>query len=242
LRALLLAIVVPLVALAEIPLSERKSGYEFMGRETRAMQDDDQTGPAVLWLLEGEELWGKNCAGCHGIEKMKGVAARYPVPDSSLTKLINLDQRINICRTERQKAPAFPYESRELLALGAYLGRQSRGRPIEISERTEPFIEKGRAAFHQRRGQLNLACSQCHDDNWGKSLAGTPIPQAHPTGYPVYRLEWQSLGSLQRRLRNCMIGVRAEPYAYGAPEYVELEMYLMWRARGMALETPAVRP
>jgi sulfur-oxidizing protein SoxA len=242
LRAFLLAIVVPVVALAEIPLSERKSGYEFMGRETRAMQDDDQTGPAVLWLLEGEELWGKNCAGCHGIEKMKGVAARYPVPDSSLKKLINLDQRINICRTERQKAPAFPYESRELLALGAYLGRQSRGRPIEISEKTEPFIEKGRAAFHQRRGQLNLACSQCHDDNWGKSLAGTPIPQAHPTGYPIYRLEWQSLGSLQRRLRNCMTGVRAEPYAYGAPEYVELEMYLMWRARGMALETPAVRP
>lgn len=42
------------------------------------------------------------------------------------------------------------------------------------------------------------------------------IPQAHPTGYPIYRLEWQSMGSLQRRLRNCMTGVRAEPYAYGS--------------------------
>ena len=68
------------------------------------------------------------------------------------------------------------------------------------------------------------------------------MPQAHPTGYPIYRLEWQSLGSLQRRLRNCMIGLRAEPYAYGAPEYVDMEVYLMWRARGMTLETPAVRP
>jgi sulfur-oxidizing protein SoxA len=99
-----------------------------------------------------------------------------------------------------------------------------------------------RAAFQRRQGQLNLACSQCHDNNWGKSLAGNPIPQAHPTGYPLYRLEWQSLGSLQRRLRNCFIGVRAEPYTYGAPEYVELELFLMWRARGMKLETPAVRP
>ena len=87
-------------AKAEIPLQQRKSGYEFMGRETRAMQDDEQTGPAVLWLLEGEELWGKNCAGCHGIEKMKGVAARFPVFDSTLKKLINLDDRINLCRTE----------------------------------------------------------------------------------------------------------------------------------------------
>jgi sulfur-oxidizing protein SoxA len=50
------------------------------------------------------------------------------------------------------------------------------------------------------------------------------------------------MGSLQRRLRNCMIGMRAEPYTYGAPEYVALEAYLMWRARGMPMETPAVRP
>ena len=61
-----------------------------------------------------------------------------------------------------------------------------------------------------------------------------PITQAHPTGYPLYRLEWQSLGSLQRRLRNCMIGIRAQPYDYGAPELVDLELYLMSRARGHA--------
>jgi len=213
-----------------------------MSRETRALQDDDKTGPAVLALLEGEDLWKRNCASCHGIEKMKGVAARYPALHGE--RLLNLDQRINVCRTEQQKAPAFAYESRQLLSLSAFLGKQSKGMPIAVenNQQTKPFIEAGRAAFHQRRGQLNLACSQCHDDNWGKSLAGTPIPQAHPTGYPIYRLEWQSMGSLQRRLRNCMIGVRAEPYAYGAGEYVVLELFLMWRARGMKLETPAVRP
>jgi len=72
----------------------------------------------------------------------------------------------------------------------------------------------------QRQGQLNLACAQCHDDNIGRKLAGIEMPQAHPTGYPLYRLEWQSLGSLQRRLRNCMIGIRAVAsagYAVGKP-------------------------
>ena len=68
------------------------------------------------------------------------------------------------------------------------------------------------------------------------------IPQGHPTGYPVYRLEWQSLGSLQRRLRGCMTGVRAEPFAYGADELVALELFLMERAAGMTVETPAVPP
>jgi L-cysteine S-thiosulfotransferase len=36
--------------------------------------------------------------------------------------------------------------------------------------------------------------------------------------------------------------MRAEPYEYGAPELMDLELLLMWRARGMTMEAPAVRP
>jgi sulfur-oxidizing protein SoxA len=240
-------------AAAEIPLGERRSGYEFMSRETRAVQDDDVTNPGMLWVLDGEALWNRRdgaarraCADCHGDARasMKGVAARHPAWDAASGRPVNLEQRINACRTTRQQAPPLPYESRDLLALTAYVARQSRGQPVEIAidSRMKPFLDSGRRTFHLRQGQLNLACTQCHDNLWGKKLAGNTIPQAHPTGYPLYRLEWQSLGSLQRRLRNCMMGIRAEPYAYGAPEFVDLELYLMWRARGMPYEAPAVRP
>ena len=241
------------VPAAEIPAGERRSGYEFMSAETRAMQDDDVTNPAVLWLLDGEDLWkrktgaaGRACADCHGdaATSMKGVAARYPAWSAAAGRPVNLEQRINACRSGRQQASALPYESRELLALTAYVARQSRGMPIGITvdARMRPFLEAGRATFLRRQGQLNLACAQCHDGLWGKKLAGSTIPQAHPTGYPLYRLEWQGVGSLHRRLRNCMIGMRAEPYAFGSPEFIDLELYLLWRARGMKLETPAVRP
>lgn len=94
-------------------------------------------------------------------------------------------------------------------------------------------------------GQLGLSCAQCHDDNAGKRLGGSTIPQGHANGYPLYRLEWRGMGWLQRRLRNCMTGVRAEPFAFGAPELVELvelELYLAARAKGLAVEAPAVRP
>jgi len=238
---------------AEIPLTERKSSYEFMGRETRAMQDDDTVNPAMLWVLDGEALWNrkegsaaKSCADCHGDARtsMKGVAARYPAFNAARGRPVDLEQRINICRTEQQQSTPLPFESKELLALAAYVGRQSRGMPIEIAddERTKPFLQAGRDLFTQRQGQLNLSCAQCHDDNWGQKLAGAAIPQGHPTGYPLYRLEWQALGSLQRRLRNCLFGMRAISYSLGAREYVDLELYLMWRARGMPVETPAVRP
>jgi sulfur-oxidizing protein SoxA len=238
---------------AEIPPSERKSGYELMGPETRIMQDDDAANPGMLWVLDGETLWEKkegearkSCADCHGdaAESMKGVAVRYPAYDAARARPIDIEQRINACRVNRQKATPLPFEGKELLALAALVGMQSRGMPIETGEdeRLKPFLQAGREIFHLRQGQLNLSCAQCHDDNWGRKLAAAPIPQAHPTGYPLYRLEWQALGSLQRRLRNCLVGMRAESYDYGAPEYVNLELYLMWRARGMKLETPAVRP
>jgi len=240
-------------AAGEIPLPERRSSYEFMSRETRAMQDDDTGNPGTLWVLDGEALWKRKagaadraCSDCHGDarESMKAVAARYPAFDPARGRPVNLEQRINACRVGRQKAPALAYESKDLLALTAYVARQSRDLPIAIAidGRTRPFLEAGRERFFRRQGQLNLACAQCHDDLWSGKLAGSPITQAHPTGYPLYRLEWQGLGSLERRLRGCLVGIRAEPYAYGAPEFVDLELYLMWRANGMKIETPAVRP
>jgi L-cysteine S-thiosulfotransferase len=238
---------------ADIPQEKRQSSYELMGRETRAMQDEDITNPGMLWVLDGEALWNRkagatdrSCAACHGDARatMKGVAARYPAIDAARGRPLNLEQRINVCRTEQQKASTLPFESKDLLALTVYVAHQSRGMAITITndERTRPFVDAGRELFFRRQGQLNLACSQCHNDHWGAKLAGNPIPQAHPTGYPLYRLEWQGLGSLSRRLRNCFMGIRAEPYAQGSPEFVNLELYLMWRARGMRIETPAVRP
>ena len=247
-----LAILCTVGAAADIPLSARRSTYEDMSAQTRAMQDDDSANPATLYVLDGEALWrakageaGRACADCHGDAKvsMQGVAARHPEFDAKRQASTSLEGRINLCRAEQQKATTLPHESKELLALTAYIASQSRGQPIESSDaRLAPFIAEGRAIFNRRQGQLNLACGHCHDDNWGRKLAGITLPQGHPTGYPVYRLEWQTLGSLQRRLRNCLIGMRAEAYAYGAPEYIALETYLMWRARGMTVESPAVRP
>jgi sulfur-oxidizing protein SoxA len=238
---------------AEIPQDQRRSGYSFMTPESQAIQNDDTTNPGMLWVLDGEKLWNgktgaaaKACADCHNdaSASMKGVAARYPAFDKTLGRPVNLEQRINLCRARNQQAAPLPYESHDLLALTAFVARQSNGVAIDAGSdpQLEPFVARGRELFMQRQGQLNLGCTNCHDDNWDKRLAGSAITQAHPTGYPIYRLEWQSLGSLQRRLRSCITGIRAQTYDYGAPELVELELYLKSRAKGMPVEAPAVRP
>ncbi len=238
---------------AEIAPADRHSGYDDMSRETRAMQDDDTANPGMLAVLDGEALWNRktgaanrSCADCHDAasKSMKGVAARYPAFDADSGKPVDLEERINLERSRHQQAPSWRPESNELLALSAFVARQSRGLPITPSddERLGPFVATGRAFFNKRQGQLNLSCAQCHDDNWGKRLAGNIVPQGHPTGYPVYRLEWQGLGSLRRRLRNCISGMRAVVPDNDSSDYVNLELFLMRRARGMPIETPAVRP
>ena len=207
----------------------------------------------MLWVLDGEARWaraegarGRACADCHGDarESMRGVAARYPSFDPVAGRVIDLEDRVNSCRARHQEAPPLAREGAPLLGLTTYLAHQSRGMALApaIDGPARETFELGRALFQRRQGQFDFSCSQCHDQNWGKRLAGSTIPQAHPTGYPLYRLEWQGVGSLQRRLRACMVGMRAEPYAPGSEENVALALDLAWRARGMSVETPAVRP
>ena len=231
--------------------SLQQSSYELMSAENKAMQDDPSLNPAMFWVGDGEALWqqkmgpqNKSCSTCHGDAKksMRGVATQYPKLVKG--KLQTLEGQINQCRVGAQSSTALAYESKDLLALTAFIAFQSKGMPIAVSETkaNASFLKKGRQTFNERMGQLNLSCAQCHEDRAGLKLGGSPIPQGHPNAYPIYRLEWQTLGSLQRRLRNCMSGVRAQQFEYGSSEMAQLELFLMWRARGLPLESPGVRP
>jgi len=228
------------------------SGSAFQSEEIRALQIDEFANPGLLWIDRGRALWAEAgpggspaCASCHGADgaDLVGAATRYPRFDASTGTLLALDQRINRCRETRQKQPPLPYESDALLGLTAFVANLSHGLPmaVVIDGPARPFFEAGRDYYYARRGQLNLACSHCHEANWGRMLRGDRLSQGHGNGYPIYRLEWQSMGSLHRRLRACNLGVRANALPYGSPEYVNLELFLAWRAAGLPIETPAVR-
>lgn len=230
---------------------QKQSSYELMSAENKAMQDDASLNPAMFWVGDGEGLWqkknganSKSCASCHGDVKksMRGVATQFPKIIRG--KLQTLEGQINQCREARQDVAKLDYESKDLLALTALIALQSKGMPISVKETNanQSDLKQGQQFFKQRMGQLNLSCAQCHEERAGLKLGGSLIPQGHPNAYPIYRLEWQTLGSIQRRLRNCMSGVRAQQFEYGSSEMAQLELFLMWRARGMPMESPGVRP
>ncbi len=238
---------------AQTVAGARRSGLEDMSPALQAMQRQDSQNPAMLAVQDGAALWAaspgagaRSCQDCHGDAptSMRGVAARYPAWDTTTEQALNLAGRINACRQRHQGQTALPPEHADALGMAAFLGLQSRGLPVSPAEdaRLAGLREQGRALWHLRQGQLNLSCAQCHDQRAGQRLGGALIPEAHANGYPTYRLEWQGLGSLQRRLRGCVAGVRAQPYGPDAIEWLALEAWLALRDRGMPVETPAVRP
>ena len=235
-----------------IPASELRSGVSFGSAELRAMQSDDFANPGMLWVERGQKLWrtpvgsaGRACASCHSDASLalKGVAARYPVVNASDRRVIDLEARINACRTSQQKAPALAAESEDLLALTAFVAHQSRGMPlaVSISDSAKAFFDQGRDFYYARHGQMDLSCADCHEHNWGRKLLAETISQGHPNAYPAYRLEWQSLGSLARRIRACLFGIRAQMLASDDPQLTALELFLAWRADGLPVEAPGVR-
>lgn len=232
---------------------ERRTGFDDMRPELQAMQTDEMANPGRFWVLDGERLYGaaagrtgQSCQGCHGPAQtaMAGVAARYPAWDEAGATPVDLSGRINLCRTRHQDAEPLARESDAMLSLTSFVTLQSHGMPIEPDPdpRLAPARAEGEASFFRRVGQLNLACSHCHDDHAGGRLLAAKIPEAHPTGYPQYRLQWETMGSLHRRFGNCLSGVRAEVPAAGAPSLIALELYLKSRAAGLTVEAYPIRP
>lgn len=230
-----------------IPDDQIKSGSAYLTPETRALQNDDFENPGFLWVDKGAELFasgteGGSCASCHR-DGLEGVSVTYPKYDAATQKLINLEQRINLCRSKHQMLPELEYESDDLLSLTAYVANQSHGLPMNVAltEEAQENFDRGQSYFYTRRGQFNLSCEQCHVENFGLKLRGDTISQGHSNGFPAYRFEWQTFGSLHRRLHDCDTGVRAEPNDLGSQKYIDLEYFLGVRATGLKSESPAIR-
>jgi len=236
-----------------IPLDQLKSGLTFSSPEVRGLQlDDEFASPSAHAIDKGAQLWkqvagnsNKSCASCHGdaTDSMKGAATRYPAIDKATGKLFNLEDRIRNCRSKQQKASNWALESDDLLAITLHVTSASKGMPILVSidGPAKKHFEAGQKLYMARQGQMNLSCTQCHDLHYGQRLYNDKLSQGHPNGYPIFRLDWQYMASLERRLRFCYSSVKAEVPPWGHTDMRNLNLYLMWRAQGLPIEVPAVR-
>jgi sulfur-oxidizing protein SoxA len=229
-----------------------QSGNAFLSPSLKAIQADPSANPISLWLEQGKSLWGQasegsSCAQCHGnVGTLKQAATHFPKWSDRLQKLINLEDQIVAC-SERTTRPLRGLESSEVLSLSALLHNASAGLPFElkpqgdVTDRWQSELNAGAKLFTTRMGRMNLACTHCHDLNIGKTMRADVISPGHPTGFPIFKMSWQSMGSIDRRLRACYSGVQAEVPSAGSPELRQLELFLKIRGQGMPIEGPSLR-
>lgn len=240
------------VTVKESPLAAFQSGNAFLSDDLRRMQADASLNPVQLWVDQGQKLWGTSpqtgsCFSCHGdVQKLKGVVSRYPQWSEKKQGLVNLEDQILTC-TQRTKAPQTSLENPDVLALSAVLHAASTGLPFQLEplqknkDQWQNALTSGAQLFTTRTGRMNLACTHCHDQLIGMQMRADVISPGHPTGFPIFKMSWQSMGSIDRRLRACFSGVQAEVPAPGSQSLRQLELYLKVRAQSLPIDGPALR-
>ncbi len=225
------------------------SGWRFRSGETQALQTDDFDNPAMVFVDQGIDQFGKidgtegkACSSCHeNIEDFAGLRPQLPrVQDG---KLVSMENLVNTCRTERMGAEPWKWSGGQMTAVTALIGLQSRGMPIDVAIDGDaaPFWEKGKELYYTRVGQLDMSCSNCHEDNYGTMIRADHLSQGQINGFPTYRLKNAKLNSTHGRFKGCMKNIRATPFAEGGDEFKALELYLASRGQGLAVESPSVR-
>jgi sulfur-oxidizing protein SoxA len=217
------------------------------------LQSSQAMNPISLWTDEGKRKWEKDCQTCHSTEKVVKSVPNFPKLDSAL-QLINLEDQISICRqrvekTSSRTTASLYNDDHTNLELSSFLHDAARLLSINIAPPNnaesasvwKKHLTAGKSLFQTRLGHMNLSCQQCHDGKQGASMRAQRITAGHPTGFPAYRISWQGLGSMERRIRACFSGVQAQVPAQQDIRLRQLELYLKTRAQGMPLEGPSIR-
>jgi sulfur-oxidizing protein SoxA len=228
------------------------SGWRFRSDETQAVQMDDFENPGIAGVESAMEVWetaegseGKSCASCHDdVEtSMEGIKAVYPKWNEEAGEVRTLQMQVNHCRTERMGAEAWKYDSNDALNMESLLAYVSRGTPVNVAidGPAQSTWEQGKEIYYTRYGQLEMACANCHEDNYGNMIRADHLSQGQINGFPVYRLKNTKLNGVHSRFKGCVRDTMAETFSTGSPEFVALELYVASRGNGLSVEGPSVR-
>jgi sulfur-oxidizing protein SoxA len=189
---------------------------------------------------------GKTYADCFDNQGI-GVRQSFPYFDTKSGEVITLDLAINQCRIANGEKP-LPYQVGMMASLTAYMSETSRGKPFDIKIPDDPralqAFEDGQKYFYTRRGQLGFSCSSCHVGSSGQRLRGDILAPALGilASFPIYRSDWGSMGTIDRRFISCSLQMRSQPLPPQDVSYRNLEYFLSYMSNGIPIAGPGTRP
>lgn len=228
-----------------------RSGWTFRTEDTQVLQMDDFDNPGMIFADQGRDAWntvegdaGQSCASCHEEpESMRGLRAQLPKWNEEKGKVYTAEMYVNDCRTERMGAEAWDWNSQPMRNMTALIASVSRGMTVDVAidGPVSEAWQRGKEIYYTRYGQLELACANCHEDNYDNYIRADHLSQGQTNGFPVYRLKQANLVSQHNRFKGCIRDTRGVPYEIGSEDFVALQLYVASRGNGLSVEGPAVR-
>jgi sulfur-oxidizing protein SoxA len=218
----------------------------------RQWEEKEQFPPYEFAVDAGKEMLskpfknGKSYADCFPNGGV-GIRQDYPYFDEKEGKVITLELALNRCREANGEAP-LSYLKDDMASLTAYMAYTSRGKPMNIKIPADPraleAYQKGKEYFYTRRGQLNFSCASCHVQSPGERIRAEVLAPALGilNAMPIYRSEWNGMGTISRRFTTCNSQIRAVPLEPQSDEYRDLEYYLSYVSNGLPISGPGARP
>jgi sulfur-oxidizing protein SoxA len=189
---------------------------------------------------------GKTYGDCFP-NKGIGIRQNYPYFDEKSGEVITLELALNRCRETNGEAP-FSYVKDEMASLTAYMAFTSRGKSFDIKipndARALAAFQNGERYFYTRRGQLNFSCASCHVQIPGNHIRTEVLAPALGilNAMPIYRSEWNGMGTISRRFVTCNSQTRAVTLEPQDEDFRDVEYFLSYMANGLPIAGPAARP
>lgn len=235
-----------------VPFAEYGNGVYALDAAARAQWESiEDFPPYELGIENGKKLFntpfanGKTYASCFANNGI-GIRQNYPMFDTKKGAVVTLESAINDCRVTNSEKPLKDGKG-DMADISAYMAFTSRGNKFNIVIPNDPralaAYERGKQHFYAKRGQLNLACADCHISGAGKHVRADLLSPmvGHATHFPVYRSVSGDLGTLHRRYEGCNEQVRAKPYKLQSDEYKALEYYETYMSNGLEANGPTTR-
>ncbi len=201
-------------------------------------------------IEKGEELYTKKFANGNSLQTCfpdLTNAGTYPYYDAKTKKLVSLTSAINDCLRANgekewgtQKGPMAEFQ--------AYYVNESKeaGKNFDIkinSEAEKAAYERGKEYYYSQRGYLKLSCATCHVQGAGQRVRNeilSPLT-GQVTSFPVVRLKWGDIGTVERRLSGCVVDQGQVPPKDESQEMIELLYFLAYMSNEMPVDGPDVR-
>jgi L-cysteine S-thiosulfotransferase len=236
-----------------VPLNDFVNGpYSMDAGLRKQWQAIEDFPPYDFAVDKGKEMFatpfknGKRNGDCFPNQGI-GIRQNYPYFDLQSGQVVTLELALNRCRESNGEQPV-SYVKEDMAALTAYMAFTSRGKLFDVKIPDDPralaAYANGERYFYARRGQLNFSCASCHVQSPGEHIRTEVLAPALGllAAMPIYRSEWNGMGTISRRFVTCNIQTRAVPLSPQDEDYRDVEYFLTFMGNGLPVTGPGARP